>query len=281
MKKGKDLTEELNLIGKKLLEELNSGHSENFLEYLKFASKFKKYSFSNRMLIYTQCNHATHVAGFNAWKKLNRSVKKGEKSIKILAPCIRKREDSSGEELTFISGFRAVSVFDISQTEGEDVPCDPIAVNSEDYLENYLNLKARIEEDFGILVLETELRPGLFGTSSGGKIQINTNQSNHDKYLTLIHELAHELLHQGVENKASSLSKAERECQAESTAYIVANYFGIEAPISKDYLLSFGTDEKMFLKNLDSIGKASETIIQLIEKSLEGNNHFEHIQMAA
>lgn len=279
--KGKDLTVELQVIGKKLLEEINNGHSESFLEYLKFASQFRKYSFSNRMLIYKQCNQATHVAGFGAWKKMNRSVKKGEKSIKILAPCIRTKENSKGEESTFISGFRIVSVFDISQTQGEELPVCPLSVDSDDYLANYLDLKERIENDLKIVVSEIELRPGLFGTSCGGKITINTKQSNHDKYLTLIHELAHELLHQGVENDASSLSKAERECQAESTAYIVANYCGIDAPISKDYLLSFGTDEKMFLKNLDAIGKASEKIIQLIEETAKENYHFEEIQMAA
>lgn len=93
---------------------------------LQVVSKFHRYSFNNHLMIFMQRPDATVVAGFNRWKSLGRFVKKGEKGIAIFAPCKYKTvvEDQAGEETSLlqVGGFRVVYVFDISQTEGEDLP---------------------------------------------------------------------------------------------------------------------------------------------------------------
>ena len=93
---------------------------------LKVASKFHRYSFNNHLMIFLQRPDTTVVAGFKRWKSLGRFVKKGEKGIAIFAPCRYKTkvEDESGDEqvIDSIRGFRVVHVFDISQTEGDDLP---------------------------------------------------------------------------------------------------------------------------------------------------------------
>ncbi|MGK7879235.1 MAG: ArdC family protein [Crocosphaera sp.] len=106
-----------------LAELLESG---DWQRYLKVQSQFHNYSFNNVMLILSQFPEAERVAGYQRWLELGRQVKKGSQSIKILAPLKRKVEEENDqgelEKKTGIFGFRTVSVFDISQTEGEDLP---------------------------------------------------------------------------------------------------------------------------------------------------------------
>jgi hypothetical protein len=111
---------------------LKEGKSEQLTKYLDTMARFHQYSFSNCMLIFAQKPDASNVAGFGKWKEFNRFVRKGEKGIAILAPLVRKKKDESGSDATDSSksssdekvlfGFRIVYVFDISQTEGEDLP---------------------------------------------------------------------------------------------------------------------------------------------------------------
>src|SRR3954467_16000110 len=97
--------------------------SEGWTEYLNFLARFRQYSFNNTMLILIQRPDATHVASYKRWTEMGRQVCKGEKSLGIFAPMTRKREDkATGETRTYVSGFRIVPVFDISQTEGDPVP---------------------------------------------------------------------------------------------------------------------------------------------------------------
>ena len=95
--------------------------SEEWRRYLEIQSRFHQYSFGNVLLIAAQCNRATQVAGFNAWRKLNRFVRKGEKAIWVLAPMIYKNaEDSETDRV--VRGFKFVPVFDVAQTDGESLP---------------------------------------------------------------------------------------------------------------------------------------------------------------
>src|SRR2546426_9270722 len=109
----------------RLMDALEHGQSDALKNYLRLMSRFHRYSWGNCLLIYSQRPNATHVAGFHAWLKLRRYVRKGEKGIVILAPMVGKK--SSGEELaeddkTRLFGFRAAHVFDLSQTDGEPLP---------------------------------------------------------------------------------------------------------------------------------------------------------------
>src|ERR1700690_2028495 len=114
-----------------LLEQLEAGKSETLTAYLPAMARFHAYSFGNIMAIARQRPTATRVAGFGTWKEMGRFVKKGEKGIQILAPMIgyrRKKDDAnqdpdgSAKPQTMLIGFRAVYVFDVAQTEGEDLP---------------------------------------------------------------------------------------------------------------------------------------------------------------
>src|ERR1700688_3372453 len=108
-----------------LITALEQGQSATLTRYLAAMARFHRYSFNNIMLIYTQREDASHVAGFHSWRKLGRCVRKGEKGILILAPMIFKHTEAetakTDEEKTIVR-FKAAYVFDVSQTDGEPLP---------------------------------------------------------------------------------------------------------------------------------------------------------------
>ena len=106
--------------------------SSSWKEALKFRSKFHSYSFRNAYLIYLQCPTATLVAGYRRWQELGRQVRKGETSLAILAPILKKMEGEGGDDERKVVGFRTARVFDISQTDGEPLPELPRPVLLED-----------------------------------------------------------------------------------------------------------------------------------------------------
>jgi antirestriction protein ArdC len=104
---------------------LNAGHSEALTNYLKTIGRFHRYSFHNVMLIASQKPNASYVAGFRTWNELGRFVKKGEKGILILAPVVRRKSENEvdqKESSTSVAGFCAAYVFDVSQTDGKELP---------------------------------------------------------------------------------------------------------------------------------------------------------------
>jgi antirestriction protein ArdC len=102
---------------------LDAGHSDQVAAFLKAMARFHRYSFHNVCLIASQRPAATRVAGFNAWRSLNRFVRKGEKGIVILAPIVvRQRTDDGDDDAKHVAGFLAAYVFDIEQTDGEPLP---------------------------------------------------------------------------------------------------------------------------------------------------------------
>src|ERR1700742_3498273 len=113
-----------------LIAALEQGNSERLLEYLAFQAKFHRYSFNNCLLIAIQKPDATFVAGFQRWKELGRYVRQGEKGIMILAPLVKRsasseaaaKEGDGEESSTRVVGFRATYVFDVSQTDGDELP---------------------------------------------------------------------------------------------------------------------------------------------------------------
>jgi antirestriction protein ArdC len=108
-----------------LMQALDEGQSDALKNYLRLMSRFHRYSWGNCLLIYSQRPEATHVAGFHAWLKLGRYVRKGEKGIVILAPMVgRKKSENelTEDEKTRLFGFRAAHVFDVSQTDGDALP---------------------------------------------------------------------------------------------------------------------------------------------------------------
>ncbi|HKW87482.1 MAG TPA: ATPase, T2SS/T4P/T4SS family [Candidatus Acidoferrales bacterium] len=210
-----------------LITALNEGRSETLTQYLAAIGRFHRYSLRNVMLIASQKPSATHVAGFNAWHKLGRFVKKGEKGIMILAPIVRRKNESAEQKDTDESstavGFRAAYVFDISQTDGEELPTIG-SVNGEP--REYSERLAKFVAEQGIaLWYSDEIAPAR-GTSAGGKITLLPGQSPAEEFATLVHELAHEMMHR--DERRNGTSKRSRETEAEAVAFVVCHAIGLE-----------------------------------------------------
>ena len=175
-----------------LVAALNQGRSETLTQYLAAIGRFHRYSLRNVMLIASQKPMATHVAGFHAWHKLGRSVKKGEKGILILAPIVRRKygnaEQNEAEELSTAVYFRAAYVFDISQTDGQELP--EIGSVNGDPCEYRERLGKFIAEQGIAFEYSQDIAPAR-GTSAGGKITLLPGQSPAEEFATLAHELAH------------------------------------------------------------------------------------------
>ena len=230
--------------------------SEFFKNYLETMSKFWQYSYHNQLLIHFALPAAKRVSGFRTWQLLNRKVKKGAKAIKILAPYIRKNKEEE------IASFFPVSVFDISQTEGEELPEIKITVEGDNYKVFLEKLTAfckerEIKVNFSNLGIN-----GLYGYSKGGEIAISDSESINTQTNTIIHEIAHELLH-----RKSELSKEQKEIQAESVAYVVTKHFNLENK-SFNYLALYDADYNKIIENLKAIAEASKEIIEFLEEKI-------------
>ena len=268
----------------------NVFNSDRYLEYLTFLSKFHNYSWRNTVLIFSQNPEATLVAGFNDWKnKHNRYVKKGEKAIRIIAPYFKKIEtetpvlDNNGKTVV-INGkaltekkeiekmmFRAVSVFDVSQTDGEPIP--QLTHELQDTVKNYQELFTAISS-FSKYPIEFE---DMSGDTKGyfsfieQRIAINNGMSESHTIKTAIHELTHSRLHNPDLNQdeQNKVSRANAEVQAESVAFVVANYFGIDtSDYSFDYIAAWSSGKELdeLHQSLEVIQKEANIIIQGIEE---------------
>jgi antirestriction protein ArdC len=247
-----------------LRQALEAGHSERLKEYLAAMARFRRYSWGNVMLIASQKPNATHVAGFHAWRKLGRFVKKGEKGILILAPIIRKKAENNGEtepdESSTAAGFRAAYVFDISQTDGQPLP-EIGSVNGDprEYRERLVKFVA---EQSIALEYSNEIAPAR-GVSEGGKITLLPGQPPAEEFATLTHETAHELMHKT--ERRSSTSKRIRETEAEAVAFVVCNAIGLETgSAAQDYIGLYGGDAKLLSENLEYVQRTATQILNAI-----------------
>ena len=235
--------------------------AEEMQTYLDFCSRFHQYSMRNIWLILLRKPDARMVAGYRNWVGMGRYVKKGEEGIPILAPIYKKEKDQAGKDRKMLAGFRTVYVFDISQTEGEPIPETPDWVSSGKNDELTAKLISYAVSQ-GIEVEIVDLPGETQGVSSGGKIKLDSDAGTS----TLIHELAHELMHQG---KKTPRNKQVVELEAEAVAYVVGNFLGLEDLSSHNYIALFGVDAEMILNHLERIKKTSAKIINALE-DLEG-----------
>lgn len=247
-----------------LLGEMQQGKSDRLGRYLEFSARFHKYSANNQMLIYLQSPNATFVAGYRKWQEWGYQVGKGEKGIRILAPRLSTREDKETQEAKQVMYFVPVSVFDASQLTDLDKKPLPIFFTplGDDQPALYSRLQQAVQED-GIHVEESPL--GLTqGVSMKGRIAIREGIDSRNKFLTLLHEYTHELLHWKPDAKGQSVKA--KECHAEAVSYVVAHHFGIRNPFSSDYIQHWGTTPKELLAELDVVRRTSAYIISRIEE---------------
>jgi len=243
-----------------LRQALESGESSALKQYLRAMARFHRYSWGNVMLIATQKPQASHVAGFNAWRKLGRFVKKGEKGIMILAPIVRRKTENAEQTDTDESstlGFRAAYVFDISQTDGQELP-EIGSVNGEP--REFRERLAKFVAEQGIaLEYSDEIAPAR-GVSSGGKIALLPGQSPAEEFATLAHELAHEMMHRT--DRRTSTTKRIRETEAEAVAFVVCSAIGLDTgTAAQDYIGLYGGDAKLLAESLHYVQQASSQIL--------------------
>ena len=226
---------------KLLIEQLEAGHSEALTNYLTAMSRFHNYSFSNVLEIARQMPTATRVAGFWTWKNLGRSVNAGAKGIRILAPTVgvrRKKDKEAEKDITkqnerVLLGFRSAYVFDVSQTNGVDLP--NLHEVSGDPGENIDRLAVFLKGKGIQLVYNPNIAPAL-GMSYGGRIAIFPGQSKAEEFSTLVHEAAHELLHKA--ERRTATTKTVRETEAEAVAFVVGKAVGlVTGNASADYVV--------------------------------------------
>jgi len=238
--------------------------SDEVLEYLKFTSKFHSYSFYNTLSIFFHCPTATHVAGFVAWKKLGRYVRKGENGIPILAPCFKRKSEADDKDADekAISFFKVVYVFDVSQTEGEELPEAPIAAKCGD--QGLLPVLEQIVENRGIHLNYKTLTGSHHGTSYGGRIDIDDRLKSGGKVAVILHELAHELLHQ----KGRRVSTKQAETEAEAVSYVVSAHFSINTAAA-NYLALWSVPKDQIIASFQHIHQVAVELIRDIQSVLE------------
>src|SRR5580692_3432235 len=255
-----------------LIEQLEAGHSDALTAYLNAMSRFHRYSLGNILEIARQRPDATRVAGFWKWKELGRSVKKGEKGIRILAPIIgvrRKKDEEANKDITkqntaVLVGFRSAYVFDVSQTEGAELP--ELREIGGDVGENRDRLIAFIERQGIELVFTERIAPAL-GMSYGGRIAILPGQSKAGEFSTLVHELAHEMLHKA--ERRTATTKVVRETEAEAVAFVIAKAVGLETgSASADYIHLYHGNASLLAESLEVIQQTSAVILAAMEPTI-------------
>ena len=269
--------------------------SERYKEYLRVMSKFHNYSFNNTLLIAMQKPDASLIAGFNAWKNnFGRNVMKGQKGIKILAPSpfkIKKEMEkidpqtqkaiigkdgkpvTEEKEIT-IPAFKVVSVFDVSQTEGRELP--DIAVNMlTGDVEHYKDVFAALEKTSPVPVGFEKIESGAHGYYhlEDKRIALDEGMSELQTLKTLIHEIAHAKLHDidlnaPLEDLENRPDRRTREVQAESIAYTVCQHYGLD---TSDYSFGYvagwsaGRELAELKSSLETIRSAAAEIINSID----------------
>ena len=241
--------------------------SAPLLEYLRFAASFHEYSLHNCFLIFGQMPTATHVAGFHAWRKLGRTVKRGEKGIAILAPILVKRQsEDDPEERTaqVVTRFRTVYVFDVSQTEGDDLPEAPVLTGNACDEDLALALTLFADEQ-GITVQTEAITGNAMGLSKGGIIVLDESLKGADRFAVMVHEIGHELLKH--RERRYELDQKAREVEAESVAFVVCEHFGVSTT-APAYLGLHGADAKDIIVHLSNIVGVIQQIIIGVESHL-------------
>ncbi len=256
---------------KALIAQLEAGKSDALTAYLDAMARFHNYSFGNILAIARQKPTATNVAGMYTWNQLGRHVRKGEKGIQILAPMIgvrsRKQEEAEGEQdgagksAPVLVGFRAVYVFDVSQTGGAELPA-PATVSGE--AGAHLDRLIDFVQQQGIELEYNERIAPALGASYGGKIVLLPGQSKAETFATLVHELGHEMLHRA--DRRTAITKVVRETEAEAIAFIVGKAIGLQiSTASADYIQLYHGNAALLAESLEVIQRTSAVILAAVQ----------------
>lgn len=265
-------------------------------QYLNFFNKIKSRSFNNSLLIFIQNPNATHVEGYRTWQeKYHRQVRKGAKGIFIYAPIISKKgEEVAGQDKGLdqevkkgnVVGFKSATVFDVADTDPIDergeIPTTPqwfddnSPSETADELFGYVTI---LLDELGINLTTLDAKGSEKGFSAGDHINLTSNIAGVGRLSTMIHELAHELMHwrksspfYDEENIGANKSRALKELQAESVSYTVLKHYNIPVQHHATYLALWKANRDSIQSNLDMILKVSKFIIEKIDRIAEEEN---------
>lgn len=263
--------------------------SDQYKEYLRCMSKFHNYSVNNCLLIAMQRPDASLVAGYQTWRKEHgRQVKKGEKGIKILAPCKYKVETNEKDEngdpkLKELTGFRVITVFDYAQTEGKELPSIGVEELTGD-VKGYRRLFKALTRLCLVPIRFEEISGGAKGYYNDAEkvIAIQQGMSQTQTIKTLIHEMMHQKLHaKEAQDPDRPTDRRTKEVEAESAAFCVASAYGIDtSEYSFGYVAgwSSGKETKELKASLERIQTAADEMITGIDQLIEKQNRREKQQ---
>ena len=285
-----DLTE----VSKRLEQNLEDlFKNDRFQDLLNVMASGHHYSFHNVLLIASQQPDATMIRGFKQWQELGRHVNKGEKSIEILVPTFQKEieqiaDKQTGEVLRdengdpkvevreTISGYVFGKVFDVSQTNGREIPTVHVFVQKDLQSEESLNdlyerfvKQVNSDEKNPVSIVEEHHVQESFGgfyNRNTDQIVINTAVSrlSEDKFRVAIHEYAHGLLHNKT-NDMHHYPRGHKEAQAESAAYIVSKYYGLDTNLtSTGYIGTWAQDLNVAKQAIREVQQVSSQMIEQI-----------------
>jgi hypothetical protein len=227
---------------------------------------FHNYSINNLILAYFQLPDFSLLGSFGAFKKVGRTVKKGEKAIRILAPNRYKIEDpETGEEKYILKGFRPAPVFDISQTEGEE-----LNLGCSELIQGESAVTFETIEKVSPVPVEIKELGSSNGRTNGDWIQINPKENKTAMITTLIHEIAHIRLGHCKENNilAETEERSVKEIEAETVSFIVSTALGIDNQKSRLYIGNWGANKKELENRGKKLISVAEQILREIREAI-------------
>ena len=242
-------------------------NSDTFKAALAFRKKLPHYSFRNVWLIFCQMPDATSVAGYRVWQSVGRQVRKGETSLAIVAPLIKRVEENGKKEKRLV-GFKTARVFDISQTDGDELPELPECVLLTAEGEN-INAYTKQLETFATARGNPVSYQAMPGTAKGffvpasGQVVVKAGMPALQTLKTLVHEVAHALAHgKGCEAKTRDVM----ELEAEATAYLVCDALGLDtAAYSFPYLAGWAEKPDTLLNAADRACRLADQLLEALD----------------
>jgi len=272
------MTHDLEAVHASLVKSIETLIASNDWEsHLRLQAQFHHYSFGNVVWLSIQSHERgvtpTRFAGFNAWKKLGRNVKKGEKSFKVLAPVMVKYTKADTEDKKYVlRGFKVVSTFEQCQTEGKEISepelCTKLQGSSEETLSTYAKLAGfAVKRGWSVEKGDTGAANG-FADLYGKRIVVSPTLSDLQSLKTLCHEVAHSMLHA---DDIGAHGQDEREVEAESVAFIVLNALGFDsASYSFGYVAIWSKGNiELVKKTGERVQRASKTILEALGAKAE------------
>lgn len=287
-----ELSQKIDGFIKNLGEELDeTAANAEIKAYLDFQAKLRSRSAYNSMLIWIQKRNATHVEGYRTWQeKFGRQVKKGAKAITIFAPRMPKKaepdaaraaedDDEVDDQIKKqnVHYFIPVTVFDITDTDPIPGKEHLMVKKPEWHSDNTPNevgdklyaYATKVAEELGINITRDVARGGEQGYASGDHINISSDVEGVNKAATMIHEIAHELLHfdkKSIFYVDMKLSRAEQELQAEAVSYVVLRHYDMPVRHQTTYMALWKANKEGLQKHLNAIKKVADFVIKKIDE---------------